>query len=371
MSKTLLATLTIIGATMGAGMLGIPYVIAKSGFTLGLILMIFIALVILLINLYIGEIALRTKGTHQLTGYAEKYLGQKGRILMTLSVFFGVYAALVAYLVAEGESLSYLIFNTAQYQVYLGILFWLILSVIGWFGLKALEEGEEVGVTFILITIISIVVISWNKINPANLSQININQVFTPFGVVLFAFLGFSAIPEVIRMLKQQKTGLKKSLIAANLITLIIYIIFTIVVVGTKGTSTPPIATLALGKPFIFLGMITMLTAYLVHTNALIDTLRFDFKKSRKEAWLIVVLVPLALFLILSFLKIAAFTKIIGFGGAISGGLAAILILFMVKKAKAQGEEKPAYSIPYSEILTWILIILFVLGALREIINLI
>ena len=367
MSKTILATLTLIGATIGAGVLGIPYVVLKSGFGFGVLIIIFVALLMLLTNLYLGEIALRTKGTHQLSGYAEKYLGPRGKKIMFLAIVFGVYAALVAYLIGEGESLSYLFFNTVKYEIIMGTFFWIILAALSWFGLKALEEGEEIGVTFVFITIISIVVFSWNKINPSNLSYNDASQIFSPFGVVLFAFLGFSAVPEVIRILKKEKGSLEKAIISSNLIVLSIYIIFTAVVLGWKGSATPPLATLVLGKPFVLLGMITMFTAYLVHTNALIDTLRFDFRKTRFHAWLIAISVPLLAFIVIRFLNIAGFIKVLSIGGAISGGLTAILILFMVKKAKQNGDEKPSYSIPYSNILAWILIAIFALGAIFEI----
>ncbi len=70
-----IAVTTLIGTIIGAGVLGIPYVIAKSGFLYGSILIIAIGLAFLVLNLFVGEIVLRTKGQYQLTGYMEKYLG--------------------------------------------------------------------------------------------------------------------------------------------------------------------------------------------------------------------------------------------------------------------------------------------------------
>ena len=34
----------------------------------------------MVLNLYVGEITLRTKGNHQLPGYAKRYLGKTGRV---------------------------------------------------------------------------------------------------------------------------------------------------------------------------------------------------------------------------------------------------------------------------------------------------
>ena len=81
-TKTFIAGLAIlIGTAIGAGILGIPYVVAKSGFLIGLGYIILLGLIILLVNLYLGEIILRTKGKHQLGGYAKKYLGKTGAFL--------------------------------------------------------------------------------------------------------------------------------------------------------------------------------------------------------------------------------------------------------------------------------------------------
>lgn len=369
MSKTFIATCALIGTIIGAGILGIPYVVMQSGFKIGLIHLVIIGLAALITTLYLGEIANRTKQNHQLTGYAGLYLGKTGRKWMFYSVAFGIYAALLAYLIAEGESISMLLFNTLQYSLYCGIVFWLVLSLLSYFGLKALEEGEFFGVGIILVMIVSIIVLLWNKVNPANLTYTTFTNFFVPFGVILFAYLGFSAIPELERIFGEDRTPMKRSIIFAYIISFLIYVLFTFVVLGTNGQATPQIATLALGKPFILLGMFTIFTSYLALSMALVDTLRFDFGKAKFNSWLWVVLIPLPIYIILNLLNAASFTKIIGIGGVITGGLTAILILMMVKQAKKLGTRKPEYSMPYSRILTWILIAMFVLGAVLEVIS--
>ena len=72
----------------------------------------------------------------------------------------------------------------------------------------------------------------------------------------------------------------------------------------------------------------------------------------------------------LNLAKISGFTLIIGLGGIISGGIALILILLMAKNAKAKGDRKPEYSIPYNKWVMWIIVLFIILGAIAEIINL-
>ena len=371
MSKTFIATSAIVGTIIGAGFLGIPYVVMKSGFTFGLFYLIFLAIILCITMLYLGEVVLRTNTNHQLSGYAEKYLGKKGKILMFLSLIFGIYAAILAYLIAEGKSLSFLFYGNTDHQLLLGIAFWLILSLIVYFGINALEEADTVGLILLFVLIISISVLMWNKIDTNNLSYLNFKNFFTPFGVILFAYLGFSVIPEVQRIIGKDKNLMKKSIITAHIIAFAVYTIFTLVVLGSLGFKTPEISTLALGKPFVLLGMITMFTSYLTLSIALMDNFRFDFKISKIKSWLYTILVPLSLFIILELANKAEFTKVLSVGGVLSGGLAAILILFMAKNAKKFGDRTPEYEIPYSKILTWLLVIIFVLAAIFEIINII
>lgn len=372
MAKTIHAATALIGTIIGAGIFGIPYVVMKSGFLIGVTHTIIIALLMGITMLYLGEIALRTKYNHHLTGYAEKYLGRKGKILMLVSLIFGIYAAILAYLIGVGESLSHLFFNSSSFALQAGITVWLFMSILGYYGLKALEEGEFIGVMTIIVLIISITLLFVSKIDINNLVQIpaqNLLDYFIPFGVILFAFLGYTTIPEVESILGNHKKEMKRSILIAIIICTMVYILFPLVVIGIKGSETPQIATIALGKPFIFLGILTMLTSYLALSISLIDSFRFDFHKSKIRSWLYTIIIPLILFIILTITKSANFTKVLGIGGVISGGLAGILILAMAHKAKYLGDRKPEYSMPISKLLTIVLILIFAIGTIAEIIN--
>lgn len=368
-SKTFAAIATLMGTSIGAGILGIPYVVSKSGFPIGFLHLLIIGILVMVTALYIGEIGLRTKKNHQLPGYAEIYLGKPGKLVMFLSFVFGIYSALLAYLIGEAESLSIIFLNTEQFSLYFGIGFWILISAITFRGIKSLEEGEKIGISAIIILIISILVLLWKNISLENLSYIDTSNAFVPFGVILFAYLGFAAIPEVERILSKQKKRTKFTIITSYSLVFIIYTIFTLVVLGSLGIGTTEIATLSLGKIFILLGMITMLTSYLALSIAMISTLRFDYKLKKNIAWLITSFPPLAIFIFLEFFHVSSFSKVLGVGGALSGGLTAIIILSMINKAKTHGERIPEYSMPFHPIIKWILIAIFIAGATFEIVN--
>lgn len=359
---------TLTGTIVGAGFLGIPYVVAKSGFLVGMIQIILIGLVLLLANLYLGEILLRTKTTHQLPGLAKLYLGKLGYRIMFFSMIFGIYSALVAYLVGEGESLSYIFTGSIDYAIYFAVGFWAVLSYFVYQGLRVLKKGEVIGVVSIFLILLFILILFSGKIQIENLYGFNIKYMFLPIGVIFFAFLGFSSLPEVLQELKKNEKLFRKSIIIGAGIPIIIYAIFTLLVIGYTGTTTPEIATFALGKIFVLLGVLTMFTAFFAVSISIRDIYYFDLGYGKFKSWLLASIIPLLLFLIVYILRIASFTEILGIGGAVCGGLTGILIMFMVERAKKIGKRKPEYSISLSKAGLWLLVLFFILGLFFELV---
>ncbi len=369
MGKTVLATTEIVCTIIGAGFLAIPYVMMQAGYLLGLAHLLILAVLMAVTMLYFGEIVIRTKENHQLPGYAGKYLGKIGKKAMFFAVAFGIYTALLAYLLAEGESVSYFLFGSSAYALPISVLFWMVFSAIVYFGIQALEKAEVISIVFVGVIITAMIIFFSNKISPGNLMEINLGNALFPFGVILFAYLGFTAIPEVKLILQNDLRKMKRSIIYAYIISFVVYVLFTLVVVGSQGKDTPEIATLILGRPFILLGVLTMFTAYISLSNSMMDTLRFDYKKNKAPAFAYTVIVPMVLLLGLHLMGKSHFVTILGIGGVISGGLTAILILLMVRSAKLNGDRHPEYTMKDSAILKGILIFMFCLGAIIEIMH--
>src|SRR3989344_3720313 len=133
------AIATLIGGIVGAGLFGIPYVFAKAGFLTATISFLIISIVVLFLHLAVGEIVLRTKEKHQLVGYANKYLGKCGKYFMLFVFLFILYGSLIIYSIGAGQALN------AIYQYNLTsdiIIFYFILSIILFFGLKIFEGSE-------------------------------------------------------------------------------------------------------------------------------------------------------------------------------------------------------------------------------------
>jgi len=368
------AIATLVGCIIGAGVLGIPYVVAKAGFITGLIDIVLIGIVMMVMHLYLGEVVLRTKGNHQLVGYAEKYLGKTGKKLMLFAMVFVIYGALVAYTIKEGHFLNAL-FNT-----YFGgnpftysLIFLGIMALLVYFELNVLEKSEILMVSILLGVIFLICIFALPFVDINNLTSFNPGSFFLPYGVIIFAFLGTVAVPEMKEELKENKKYLKKAIIIGCLIPLVIYIIFAAVVVGVTGINTTDGAILGLGNALGYemlvfgtlFGIIAMMSSFLILAFSLKEMFEYDYKIDKFSSWFLTCSVPLVIFM----LGVKSFVRTIGIAGSVSGGLMGILVVLMYIKAKKLGNRKPEYSIKKSNIISWVLILLFVFGIAYELLR--
>jgi len=378
MAKHLLATATLIGFIIGAGILGIPYVITKAGFLTGLLDIILIGLAILFLNLYTGEIALRTKGSHQLTGYADKYYGKAGKYLMAFFMIIGLYGALVAYIIKEGQFLSAILSPViGGTPLIYSIIFFIIFSILVYIGLRVIEKSELFMATFFVLIVLIILIFALPHINLQNLSSFEAKNMFIPYGVILFAFFGVPAIPELREELKRNEKSMKKAIIIGSTIPIILYIVFAFIVVGASSKVTDG-AILGLSETLgykIFLlgvifGILTMATSFIAVALALKEVYMFDFKLKPFTSSTIACIIPLILALIMIFSNIKnAFFRVLDIAGSFGVSLSAILIILIYFKAKKYGDRKPEYSIN-NKFVGIILIVMFILGLLYKILEL-
>lgn len=360
--KILTGTTILIGTCIGAGVLGIPYVAAQAGFFTTIIYILLIASLIYIVNLYLGEISLRTKENHQIVGYAEKYLGKKGKRLMEFAAIFGIYSAIIAYMVGVGDSLSFLVLGNTNYSVIFGIFFGAVMAGLLWSGKKSLKRFEKIAVGVILGLLIFIIIFFIPSVQVNHLIGFNSKNIFLPFGVILFSLMSFHAIPEINMILGKEKKKLKKVIFLGTLISIIFYVLFTLIVLGFMGEKTPEIATLALGKSFVILGIFTMFTSYLSLGNSLEDDFLFDEHFKKNKSWALSSVIPIIIFIIIQMFDFFSFTKILTIGGVVSGGITGILVLFMANNAKKKSERRPEYSIRINKFITFLISLIFILG---------
>ncbi|MBD3310393.1 hypothetical protein GF351_04190 [Candidatus Woesearchaeota archaeon] len=369
-----MAVATLVGTVIGAGILGIPYVVAKAGLVTGIIDIVLIGLAVLCMNLFLGEVTLRTKGNHQLTGYATIYLGRWGRRLAAFAMIFGIYGALIAYLIKEGEFFQVL--TGIGSPIVWSLMFFVAVSMLIYRGLKAVGNSELYMVGFVLVVVLLISVLSFGWIDTENLTGFYPARLFVPYGVVLFAFLGSAAIPELREELVLHREKMKKAIMIGSIIPMLVYILFATVVVGVTGAENiTEEAIIGLGEVMgqnmllfgTVFGMLTMATSFLALGLALKEMYMYDYHLKPFRSTLLTVMVPLLITIAITLVGITnAFFRVIDITGVVSGGLTGILAVLMLWKSKKVCERKPEFSIKRHRMVGLILIMVFVFGMIYK-----
>ncbi len=370
MKKLYYATATIMGAVIGAGVLGIPFAFAKAGIVYGLINLAVVVLLVLTVNLYLGEVMLRTKGIHQLTGYAEKYVGKLGKDLMAFALIFGIYGTLIAYLLGIGDILS--AFFGGNSFLYITAAF-IVFSALIYAGIKAVSKSEFI-FTYMKILVfaaLAISLVAFFRSGNLSLAGFSMQTSFIPYGVVMFSIMAFPSLPEARELLQNEEKSLKKVILIATLLPAAIYALFALFFLGVLGSSVGEVAIITLSTigPLQFIlgfafAILAMGTAYLSLGLALQEVYEYDYHISHRLAFILTSLMPFVMII----LGIRGFVKTMSIVGAVAGGITAILIVLMFRNAKKQGDRHPEYTIKQSNLVSGILIALFALGIIYEII---
>lgn len=362
----------MIGAIVGVGIFGLPYVISQAGFFVGFFELIALSAVILALHLLYGEVILRTKEPHRFIGYAEKYLGQNVKRLVMFTVILGSYGGLLAYLIVGGDFAARLLQPFFGGSVFFySLLFYFVMSLMILAKIKTVGRIEIIMTAALLLVMAVIIGFGLNKINFQNLATVNFGQSFLPYGVILFAMAGSAAVPIVRDLMAGEETKIKKTLVWGTLIPAVLYALFIFTVVGISGANTTKetLAGLSLyfGPSIIFLGrifgLLAIATSFLIFGEYLEETLNYDLKLNKTLSYLLVVGVPLIAFLG----GMRNFIDTIGLVGAVAGGVEGILLVLMISKAKKLGDRPPEYSLNLPKFMSYGIIGLLGLGILYEI----
>jgi len=352
---------------VGVGVFGIPFAFSKAGFWVGFFFLVFIGFITLLLNLMYGEVVLRTHEEHQITGYTDKYLGRWFKRAIFFSVSLALYSALLVYIVIAGEFLNN-IFSSVFYAspTSYSLIFFIVLSILILWGIKRISWVELFLVGLFAVVVFLIFGVGIAKIVPSNFAEIQPEFWFLPYGVLLFAFAGFSAIPIQRDILRGQENNLKKSILWAVLLTGVLYLLFAITVLGISGGATSPDAISGLyeflGGKIIFLGslfgILAVSTSFLMLGSAFLEMFNLDYNIPRKFAWFLVVAPPLVLFLV----GLRTFIDIISLAGSVAIGLEGIVLTFVYIKSKSRGDRVPEYSLELPKFIYYLLIFMFGAG---------
>lgn len=371
MDKTAAAVLTMTGAIIGAGVFGIPYVVERSGFWTGMLCLLVLGMGLLVMNLMVGEVVLRTKKPHQFTGYAEKYLGKSGKWLMLAAFSVSCYTALIAYTIGCSQTL----FEVFGYSRLLwAFVFYLVMSVLVYGDLKVLSGSEYFleYVKFIVFAVLLFLIFTSSRFDASLLQGFYWQRLLMPVGVILFAFSGMAVIPLLRNILGGSLLRMRKVIVLGSLIPIVVYALFAVGVVGISGFATTEVATVGLASFFSTpaswlihaFAFLAMMTSFLAYGYVLKWMFIEDFNLSPLFAWLLTMLVPPVMILF----GFTSFFRTLDLGGSLATGMVGILFLFIHLRARKLGERKPEYRIRLSPFVYMLFAGFFLLAMLHSLV---
>ncbi len=357
------AVAVLTGTIIGAGVLGLPFVIAKLGALPGLAMLLVLGLASLILNLMFAEVILRTRYRHQLAGYARKYLGKFAFTLETVSFLVGGFGALTAYLIGEGKVLTALFGGSEMTNA---LIFFVVTAIILFAGLKILKVFELWMVLALLAVVFSIFIFGFSSVDLSNYKNIQMNGWLVAYGVILFAYGGAASIVPLREILRGHEQQVKRAVIVATVIPIVVYILFSLIVVGVTGLATTEVATVGLGEKLgqymIIFGNLfaffAMGTSFLTVGNTLKEFLHYDLKLSRIVSWALTLIVPLSIFLFVA----RGFIDTLGVVGGLAFGLSGIILVLMFWRAKKRGDRLPEFHLSKLKIVGGALVLMFLFG---------
>lgn len=374
MYKKFILPASILAETIiGAGMFALPYVFTLSGIGLGLIYLFFFGGILVLIHLMYADIILRTPENHRLMGYAEFYFGKSGFWSSLIITIIGALFILTAYLVLSISFINVLVPFIPD--IYKMLIFLALASLPVFLGINKLAASE----LFVLFGTISIILIifgfsfsGFEKLITVY-PLFNADNLFFPFGVILFSMFGRSAIPVVLGYFRnngESPANVKWPIIIGTIVPIIVYILFIFAILGLSDIVTEDSVLGLVGQlPLFILVMLALLaiielwSTYVVIARDVKKSLEHDLSFTPIISGTIIVGFPLIIY----FLGFQNFVKLVDYVGSIFISLEGILIILIWRKiSKIESEYKIFNKI--NPLIIYALLLVFISGILYKLV---
>jgi amino acid permease len=252
-SESLKAYFVLVSTVVGLGIFVLPYTFSKSGYYF-LLWLPFWFFVFFILHLLFGEILLQTKEKHNLPGLAGLYLHPLAKHLVWLFDYFGMLGVFLIYFIALAKFWSLILpIDPLMVKIVFALFnLYFIFKDIRIFA--QMETILTLGIFFIFFSIILMLLPNFNFEN-IKLALKEPQEPLLPYGILLFALSGTSAVPIIVDLIGKDKKSFLKVNFFGLLSVVLLYLIYTFVVVGflNDKVSEESLQSLAPYFPKIFL----------------------------------------------------------------------------------------------------------------------
>ncbi len=360
----------LVGTIVGVGVFALPFLISKTGFVWGGMMILVLAGAMTLVHLMYGDVVAATPTRHRLPGYAAIYLGKGWRVHTTISHTLALTGTLVAYVLLGSTFLAVLlspIFPAFTYQA--GMVVFFLIGAAVFFLDSSFSTDVEGWLTILLVAALLIIIgVSLPHAGAGIFRISDIAKLPLSYGAILFALTGTPVIPRVFEAFGGKNGAFRSLIIIGTVIPALLYLGFVFAVLSTSinGVSREAISGMAplLGERILLLGsavgFLATITSFIGIGLTYKGLLQFDLGVPKRFSWALVAVIP---FFLIG-LGVSDFIAVISFIGAVAIGFDNIALIRLWRKLP---RHKLLHSLPSA--VWWALLLMFGAGIIYEAFN--
>ncbi len=364
--NSLFAVMILAGTILGAGIFSLPYIFSRVGWLLAAGYLVVFASIYYLVHRFYGESLLTAPPGHNFLYFLKESMSEWAWRLSSLIIVAEFLLILTVYLILA-PTFGALIFNGGG-AVFL-LAFWSLGSLFIFFRLSVLGWTEFIGVAAIIVFILAIFGFGRASLAGAAPSLGGVAEFFLPFGPLLFALAGRSAMAQVVEE-KRKSEGSGRSLSVSGVafqgtfLAAVVYFVFAIGVLRLTPAPTPDTLSGLGGLPPTVLallgvvGLIAIWKSYIVIGLNAKEMLEYDLKTPRSWSALAVVCLPVIFYLA----GFNNFLSVISLLGGLFLAFDSALVVHIWRRLVPKNKFRP---------LSWLLYAVFLAAAIFEIISLV
>lgn len=349
--------------TVGAGIFSLPYIFARAGWLTGIFYLVIMTAVIMFVHSLFWRALVVADGRGGLLSLGKFYLGKAGFGFGFVAIIGGLILTLVIYLILGSRFLNILWPALGEKPGFL--IFWIIASFPLLLQERRFSVLETLGI-ILMVAIICLIFFSfWRSSAIFKIPAVNTGNLFLPFGAVLFALAGWTAVEPIYRARREEISSDSVSrpvagLFAGTVVAAILYFMFIVGIFGSIAPITADTLSGLTAWPMWRLGMLVVFALFAIWTsyfpigNEIKNSLERDVGARRFVSLSVVFLLPI----ILVNLGLSSFLKAVALAGGVFLSIQYLLIILVARKGLVFGKT--------GRTLLDLLILIFVAAAVYE-----
>ncbi len=350
----------IVGTDIGSGVLALAYGARKAGWPILVFWLVITAIFTTISMFYTVETTLRTRKPLQISGLAERYLGQTGSWLLFAAVAVNSIGCLIAYTTGSGRIIGSFLASYGVSPQWGSFIFFIPSTLIVWLGLRATgiaEKAITICMGVMMVVLISASVIN-EKFEIANLIERNWYYGIPIFNLTIFSYISQYLVPELTRgfAASDKIRTMPKSIFVGRIFSFLLFAGIPMAAIGLQGKeNVSQVVTIAWGEALgqwayftanIF-ALCAMMTSFWTIGGTLltniVDRMKFPDEHNpryRITALLLVIVPPFYL----AYSGYVDFVNALFYTGSFAGVLMSIMPIHMLKSARLHGDREPEWT---------------------------